>query len=269
MTNALATLTQVAQTSEVDEIFQTGVGYEDSFKFVPMQITVAPGGVQAFASADGEMISAPLVGIVIGAVITRGLWREGNKVPLCASIGGDLGEVNRGATAEDWAALAMFPAAHPVLSLLANGNTPHSFRCRGCPMDDFGSALKGTGKACKEKRRLLVLPDGWSAPAILNLPTMSVKGWDVYCSTLRTKHSKPFFAVRTSFGIAKVQNAQGQPYGQVTPGLAGFITDRSIAAAIVEVQRQFADILRTLPVEDDAYGDQTGDDNGHGEDEPF
>lgn len=79
-------------------IFQEGLNFDDSFEFIPTQLTVAPGGVTAFATADGEMVNAPLVGVVIGAVIARGLWREGNKIPLCSSIGGDWGLVNLGAT---------------------------------------------------------------------------------------------------------------------------------------------------------------------------
>lgn len=69
------------------------------------------------------------------------------------------------------------------------------------PDDGISQHAKGTGKACKEKRRLLVLPDGWAAPVIMNLPTMSVKNWDASCSTLRTKLRKPFFGVKTRFAI--------------------------------------------------------------------
>lgn len=268
MTTALAVLIERVggiQPTEADLIFQEGLNFDDSFAFVPTQLTVAPGGVAAFATADGEMVPAPLSGVVIGSVIARGLWREGNKVPFCSSIGGDFGTVNATATPEDFGAIARFKATHPLLPLIDSGAPAlERFPCRGCPMAEYDTDPKGKGKACKEKRRLLFLPDGWAAPVILNLPAMSVKPWDAYCSALGTKHRKPFYAVKTKFAIVKTENGQGQPYGVVTPAVDGYITDPALARAVIEVQRQFAEVLRTVPMEDGTYDRQAGDVDGYG-----
>lgn len=48
----------------------------------------------------------------------------------------------------------------------------------------------------------------------------------------------------------------------VTMALADHITDPGVARAVIDVQRQFASILRDVPMEDASYEAQTGMGNG-------
>lgn len=183
----------------------------------------------------------------------------GNKVPFCSSMGGDVGHVNPTHTSEDVEAMrSEFDAQHPyIVDFDAGGAGAEGYGCRHCAMNAFGSA--GLGKACKEKRRLLFLPDGWAAPAILNLPTMSVRGWDTYCSTIATKNRRQFYAVKTSFGIARAENSQRQPYGIAVATFAGAITDLPLARFVAELMKQYGELLReTEFVDEYASGTATG-----------
>lgn len=83
---------------------------------------------------------------------------------------------------------------------------PQHETCAGCPQNEFGSADKGRGKACKNVRRIAVLP--LTAPftaadveeaeiATLNIPVMSVKGYSGYVKDLALKSNLPPWAWQT------------------------------------------------------------------------
>jgi len=90
--------------------------------------------------------------------------------------------------------------------------------CEGCPNNEWGSADKGRGKACKNVRRLLCV----SADAIesadslmeaearmLKLPVMSVKNWSAYVkNTLGDEIKRPAYGVVTRIKV--VPDAKSQ-----------------------------------------------------------
>jgi len=91
---------------------------------------------------------------------------------------------------------------------------PQNATCRGCPKNEYGSADKGKGKACQNRRRLAMIPAGFfkpkgrgsrdfdlelftepqafaSADIVLHkLPVMSVKNWSRYATTLSAPPTK-------------------------------------------------------------------------------
>lgn len=75
--------------------------------------------------------------------------------------------------------------------------------CAVCPMNEFGSAENGKGKACKNGRRLLVatIKNGevdLSNIAMLKIPPTSLKNWATYVRNLNLKHNKPAWSVLTN-----------------------------------------------------------------------
>ena len=80
--------------------------------------------------------------------------------------------------------------------------------CKGCPQNEWGSAAKGKGKACKNIRRLLMVSaspltiDGVNSGdvAFMKLPVTSGKAWAQYVNTLAAVHKRPPFAVITEIG---------------------------------------------------------------------
>ncbi len=69
---------------------------------------------------------------------------------------------------------------------------PQAEVCARCPKNEFGSANKGSGKACQNRKRLVVISASDLAPKVLSetdtammkTPVTSMKNWDKYASTL-------------------------------------------------------------------------------------
>jgi len=88
---------------------------------------------------------------------------------------------------------------------------PQHPTCAGCPMNEFGTAAKGKGKACKNTRRLAVLPAGAAdltadkvlsnEVAYLKLPVTSVKNWSTYVNKVSAMHRRPPFGVVTEISV--------------------------------------------------------------------
>lgn len=78
---------------------------------------------------------------------------------------------------------------------------PFSDKCKGCPNNEWGSADTGRGKACKNVRRLAIIPadaldDGAqgiedAAIAYLKVPVTSVKSWAGYVNQLAATNKPP------------------------------------------------------------------------------
>jgi len=98
---------------------------------------------------------------------------------------------------------------------MAPGDTvlkPEHTACESCPRSEWGSDLNGgRGKACKQSRRLVILPaDALKGDdfvdriksaelAILDVPVTSVKNWAQYVNILASTVQLPPWAVVTEF----------------------------------------------------------------------
>lgn len=99
--------------------------------------------------------------------------------------------------------------------------------CKGCAMGEWGSSpTGGRGKACKQTRRLVMLPANVldsgspedvlkSEMAILDVPVTSVKNYANLVSTLAATLNLPVWAVRTYVKV--VPNAKTQFQVEFTP----------------------------------------------------
>lgn len=68
---------------------------------------------------------------------------------------------------------------------------PQHENCKECPKNEWGSAPTGKGKACKNQRRLVLLPydaDEDSEPMTLYVSPIALKNFDAYVSRLKTEH---------------------------------------------------------------------------------
>lgn len=83
--------------------------------------------------------------------------------------------------------------------------------CDGCPMNEWGSAAKGRGKACKNVRRLICMePSDLEGTAkeimaaemrTLTLPVTSVKNWGKYMESIADEMTRPSWGVVTTISI--------------------------------------------------------------------
>ena len=120
----------------------------------------------------------------------------------------------------------------------ADSSEPQHETCKGCPQNEFGSADRGKGKACKNIRRIGLLPASplneealrTSEVAFLKTPVTSVKGWAGYVRSLDALHQVPPQAVITEIGAItdlKTQYKLTFNYVKDVPeDLMGIVLDR-------------------------------------------
>lgn len=99
-------------------------------------------------------------------------------------------------------------------------------QCRGCPMNEWGTADKGRGKACRNTRRLALIPAGdlnaegkfsmtddvnhyeTIAAAMMKLPVTSVKAYATYVKQVAGVHGRPPFGIFTKIKLVPDQATQ-------------------------------------------------------------
>lgn len=125
---------------------------------------------------------------------------ESPSPPTCFALGRDEGELV------------------PHKDVIERGQNPHD-ACEGCPMNEFGSADTGRGKACKNVRRLAMIPAGKFAKngaftmiedeehyaeaglAFMRVPVTSTPAYKAYVKSLAANLRKPTFAVVTEISL--------------------------------------------------------------------
>lgn len=94
---------------------------------------------------------------------------------------------------------------------------PQHDECNGCPMNEFGSAAKGKGKACKNVRRLALFVEAAADSAedvaaaeiaYIKVPVMSAAGWSAYAQQLNTQLKRPPLAVITEISLVPDPKSQ-------------------------------------------------------------
>lgn len=101
---------------------------------------------------------------------------------------------------------------------------PMNHDCKSCPKNAWGTAVNAAGKpakgkACKTKRRLIVIPfnqemtseDIMNAEvAYISIPTMSIKNWANYIRKVTLTHRRPFWAMATKVFLTPDKKTQFQ-----------------------------------------------------------
>lgn len=168
------------------------------------QIKIPSGGGLTF-EVPGEDPESPdaekeITGIIIDHHPVNAYWKDrnmgANNPPDCSSMDGRIG-------------------------IDQNGNPNH---CDGCPLNVWGTAEDGRGKACKNMRRIYILKEGEALPYLLTLPPTSLKNITDYIGLRIVSKGLRSYGVITKIGLKKVQNSGGINYSQATFSLAGMLS---------------------------------------------
>lgn len=132
---------------------------------------------------------------------------------------------------------------------------PQHAQCKGCPQNEFGTSDTGQGKACKNVRRLALIPVPEDADqvkdaqvAYLAPPVTSVRGWAGYVQQLANVLKRPPLGVITQVSVVPDQNTQFK----VTFKCVEKIEDPAILGALLEKQKEIgANIGFPYPVIDE------------------
>lgn len=213
---ALATLEQPATyaimnrpVDELREIMQANLGVNGTMNAATdlERIKVPAQGITLWTvnTLDGEEQVKELEGIILH-------WREprvyyergieeggGNQPPDCYSDDGLIGVGTPGGA------------------------------CGKCPFAAWGSAAKGKGQACKQKRLLFFLRPGNLLPDALFLPPTSIKPVKQFFLRLSSQ-AVPFYGIKTRLTLEKANNAAGIAFSRVVPSLAGRLTAEELMA---------------------------------------
>ena len=255
-----------AQLSELEElILQEAAGDGAAYDPIPTKLTIAPGGINQYVTSDGETLKS-FTAIVAISQKARAYWSEKGtgQPPLCSSSDGARGVFSGAPTTEQLRAALTAKEPHWALKLMdAGAPLPDLYECIACPLSRWGSVHQGgaSGKsqACKTLRRLVLLVDGWTQPALLTLPPTSVKGWDAYCSSLSRQRSA-YFAVRTKFELKSDKSVNGDPYSMALVTMAEKLTDKAEIQAVISIRREFEALVRSMPIQSTEY--DVTDENG-------
>lgn len=138
---------------------------------------------------------------------------------------------------------------HKIVIEAGNSMAGASGLCAGCEMNEWGSADKGRGKACRNTRRLAMIPAGnfdqntgkfkaftdvdqfESSPiGFLKLPVTSVKGFAAHVKQVAGALKRPPFGIFTRVSVKPDPNNQFkvlfEPLGQVPDALMPTIMAR-------------------------------------------
>jgi hypothetical protein len=138
----------------------------------------------------------------------------------------------------------------PVMVPHPNVKEPVHETCDGCPKAQWGTAVRdgkpSRGKACKEGRRLILMPVSAleSAEAVksaelalMDLPVTSVNNWATYVNSVASVLNRPFWAVTANVGVAPDVRTQFQVKFTPTDAISDPDVIRAIQARLEEAER--------------------------------
>lgn len=134
-------------------------------------------------------------------------------------------------------------APHPASS------KPQSETCFNCPLNQWKSDPDGgKGKACKNSRKLAVIPAGTEPAdlatveiATLALPVTSVKSWAQYVNKCATLYSRPPLGLVTTIGSVPDVKTQFKITFQNGP-----LLDNSMLGGLIHKSNNLGDLLERV-----------------------
>jgi hypothetical protein len=152
----------------------------------------------------------------------------------------------------------------PGMGPAATAPSPQHANCAECPHNQWGSSpTGGKGKACRETRRLIMLPAdsiesadkvATSEVAALRPPVTSVKNYSTYIQTVATTSRRPAAAVVTEVSV--VPNPKTQ--FQVNFRMRRPIEDMEVVRALIaRGQLEMAKAIETAGMTDRVEGEES------------
>jgi hypothetical protein len=223
-----------------------------AYDYIPTRLKFPSGGMMAFSVDDTDTIKPPVKAIIAVSQKARAFWPAkdtAGQPPLCSSPDGLMGHFD--ATSEQVKDAATMAFRHPALDTLDPEQAAGPWQCAGCPMAEWGSG-KGRGRACKDLRRLIVLVEGWTMPAIMTLPPTSIKAFDTYASACARTRGGAYFTNWTTITLKQDTNPAGIKFSTAQFAVAAPLAQAELAA-VIDVRHQYAELVRSLNIVADDY----------------
>ena len=255
MSNALAVISSNGTAlSELEQAVLAELEADNggAYDYQPTRIKFPSGGMMAFSVDDSDTLKPPVKAIIAVSQKARAFWPAkdtAGQPPLCSSPDGVAGMFDT--TSDQVAAAAALSFRHPALDTLDPEQAGGPWPCATCAMAQWGSG-NGRGQACKSLRRLIVLVEGWTMPAIMTLPPTSIKAFDTYASACARTRGGAYFTNWTRIELAQESNGAGIKFS-----VAKFNVEKPLSqaelAAVIDIRHQYAELVRSLNIVADDY----------------
>jgi len=223
-----------------------------AYDYIPTRIKFPSGGMMAFSVDDTDTLKPPVTAIIAVAQKSKAFWPAkdtAGQPPLCSSPDGLHGYFDP--ASEQVKAAAGLAFRHPALDALDPEQAVGPWDCATCPLAQWGSG-NGRGKSCKDLRRLIVLVEGWTMPAIMTLPPTSLKAFDVYSSAQARTRGQSYFTAWTRIELAQETNPAGIKFSVAKFSVAKPLSAGELAA-VIDVRHQYAELVRKMGIGGDDY----------------
>ncbi len=128
--------------------------------------------------------------------------------------------------------------------------------CATCPMNQYGTALKGKGKACKNMHRVYLVREGEIFPLLIAVPPTSLENFKQYARRLTAKMRKSS-SVLTKLTLAEAKNDGGIEFSKIEFRRAGDLEKES-AQKMSEFAKTMKPYLRQIAIDADEYNTEGG-----------
>lgn len=195
----------------VQAVLKTNLGASGGLTMSDLtKIPMPAGGGTAFAvpQSDGEEKNYDEIeGVVVAFADGKAFW----KVSLDESGGGTPPDCRSGD--------------------MVQGIGDPGILCSECPNNEFGSAEKGEGKACKDLRVLYILTENSLLPKVIVVPPTSLKSVRKTFIGLATDHELPYYGTILKFSLAKEVSKGGIKYSKLVVKKGETLNDAAYSAA--------------------------------------
>jgi len=216
----------------------TGGGELTRFDLPNVKVPGSGGTMWAVPTLEGDEENLKEIsGIIVSMQTNRAYWAMGfdesggGTPPDCSSIDGFTGK-----------------------GVIVTGDEPGTHDCGTCPHNQFGTAAKGGGKACKEMRVMYMLRPGDLLPMCIGAPPGSLKNMKNYGLALASK-AKLMRHVVTGLSLEKKNNKQGIAFAAIKARVLRELTDEEAKGV-----DRYADVFKpvnTVSVDPKDYEDTT------------
>jgi hypothetical protein len=230
-----------------------------AYDYIPTRLKFPSGGMMAFSVDDTDTIKPPVKAIIAVSQKARAFWPAkdtAGQPPLCSSPDGAAGMFDT--QSDQVAAAAGLAFRHPALDTLDPEQAGGPWQCAMCAMAQWGSG-NGRGQACKSLRRLIVLVEGWTMPAIMTLPPTSIKAFDTYASACARTRGGAYFTNWTTITLKQETNPAGIKFSMAQFAVAAPLAQAELAA-VIDIRHQYAQLIRELGIGGDDYATDSGAD---------
>lgn len=255
MSNALAVISSNGTAlSELEQAVLAELEADNggAYDYQPTRIKFPSGGMMAFSVDDSDTLKPPVKAIIAVSQKARAFWPAkdtAGQPPLCSSPDGVTGMFDT--QSDQVAAAAGLAFRHPALDTLDPEQAGGPWQCATCAMAQWGSG-NGRGQACKSLRRLIVLVEGWTMPAIMTLPPTSIKAFDTYASACARTRGGAYFTNWTTISLKQETNPAGIKFSMAQFAVAAPLSQAELAA-VIDIRHQYAELVRSLNIVADDY----------------